>query len=213
MANPRYTVPSVVLSNTLAVSEKKGTPSVKIQLQTRDEQPRILYADLWLSDAAYEGSVNTLREVFGWQGVDIREFANPILAGLDVDAVCEQEWYQPDGGEGKNQEKVKFLNAPGGSGGMKTLDQPTIDNVFGRLNAKIAALGRAPGAAPARTAPAAGGRTGVPPYAPPAAGGRAGLRLPTAKQPPVQGGSYLGEEPPPARGRGGSDDIEDYLVH
>lgn len=150
MSATRYTVPATVASNALSLSKTKGTPSVKIAfltIPTEDgEQPRTLYADLWLTDAAFDSSVRTLREVFRWEGNDLAELNAPVLEGFEVDLVCEVEQYEDAQGNAKQREAVKFVNAPGG-GGVKALDDMAASDLCASLNAKLAGMGRQAGAA------------------------------------------------------------------
>lgn len=139
MSNERYYVPAITTGNALAEAKnEKRTPSVKIAMRTHPqqegEQPRALYADLWLSDAAFEGSIKTLEDVFGWTGHTLAELNEPVLAGIEVVAVCEQEY-----NEQKNQwfEKVVFINRPGGGGGVAKLDEAQSRQVVGKLDALL----------------------------------------------------------------------------
>lgn len=163
--NNRYNVPATVVGHALALSSQKNTPSVKLVLRTTDENPRNLYKDLWLSDGAFDGSVKVLREVLGWQGMDLQELnAQPaILAGIEVVAVCEVEEYDGPNGEPREREVVAFINDPNAQGGAKPLEAAQAANLARSLNAKLAALGRASGAnRPAAGGPPVSGRSARP---------------------------------------------------
>lgn len=140
MSNNRYTVLATVMSHALSLSKEKGTPSVKFVFKSTpvdaEDQPRTLYADLWLTDAAFEASVRTLRETFGWQGADMAELNQPILRDIEVELVCEVEVY-----ENKEREVVRFINLPGGAG-VKALDEMAAANLCASLNAKLAGMGQ-----------------------------------------------------------------------
>lgn len=148
MSATRYTVPATTSSNALSLSKTKGTPSVKIAFRsvpTEDgEQPRTLFADLWLTDAAFEATVRTLREVFRWEGNDLSELNAPILQGIEVDLVCEVEGYTDAQQQPREREVVKFINLPGagGAGGVKALDGMDAANLCSSLNARLASIGR-----------------------------------------------------------------------
>jgi hypothetical protein len=165
----RYTVAVAIAGNSLAEAST-GTSSVKLVLQTLEEQPRTLYADLWLSDKAFDATVKTLREVLGWQGTDFQELNEPIFVGAELDAVVDIEEYN-----GKLQHKVAFLNLPGRAT-AKPLDPAKASQLAARLNAKLARF------APVR----------MPSAAPRTTGARPPVRQPTA-------GAYDGPEPPQGR--------------
>jgi hypothetical protein len=166
-------IPGTITGNALDQSNS-GSPSVCIAITTHEEGPRVLYANLYLTEAAFDSSVKVLREVIGWEGFDIRELNEPIFKGIEVTAACAWETY-----EGKDKFKVKFINKPGG-GGVKKLDPMQAETLARSLNARLAALGRASGSArPAAGSPPVGGRSArpapspargepeLPPFAPP----------------------------------------------
>lgn len=107
---------AVVTGNTLATSRNKGTPSVEIQVRTTanlttgESVAKTLTGNLWLSGKAIDSTTETLYKVFGWCGESFAELGNPILSGIQVDVVTEDEVY-----EGKSYEKLKFFNRPGES--------------------------------------------------------------------------------------------------
>jgi hypothetical protein len=113
-----------VVSNSLAHVGDKKTPSVKFQLKVcfniatpNIAEGGVLYADLWLTDAAFENTMKTLSETFGWNGEDISELNNgELLFGIECNAVVEIEEY-----DGKLRPKVKFLNNPNRA-------QPAMEN-------------------------------------------------------------------------------------
>lgn len=148
-----YYFPAVVTGNALAESKNSKTPSVAVGLRTipqEGESPMTLYANLWLTDAAFEATVKTLREVLGWKGSDLTELNEPILKGIEVTAVCEWTEY-----EGKGRYEVRFLNSPGGGGGVRKLDETAAKFIVSRLNAKLAQMSRGSASAPRKSAPAA----------------------------------------------------------
>jgi hypothetical protein len=139
MSNDRYYVPCTVTGNALAEAKnEKRTPSVKIAMrshpQQEGEQSRALYSDLWLTEAAFEGTIKTLEEVFGWTGHSLAELNEPVLAGVEVVAVCEQEYNDQ---LGKWFEKVVFINRPGGGGGVARMDEAQTRQVVGKLDALL----------------------------------------------------------------------------
>ena len=132
----------MVVSNCLAQSKDKGTPSVKIQLGVKYNlltpgipEQASLYWDGWLSDAAFERTMDTLQAVFGWAGEDIQELNNPdLLFGYECNAVVEMENY-----EGKDRPKVKFLNNPNFAGKVAALKDTSAKELSGKLMGKILA--------------------------------------------------------------------------
>lgn len=136
MSNARYIVPCIVTGNALAESKEKRTPSVKISLRTQDENPRTLYADLYLTDAAFNATIETLETALGWSGMSLAELNDPVLKGVEVDAVCEIEEYPTTNGM-QQREAVRFLNAPGSGGGVKKMDSAQVQGVVNRLDALL----------------------------------------------------------------------------
>ena len=124
-----------VSGNALAES-KGGTPSVKLALVSvpkEGEMPRKLWADLWLTDAAVERSIETLRDVFGWQGKSFSELNEPIFEGREVVAACEWE----DGNDGNKREKVAYVN-PVAGGGVKKAEPHTIKAIVAKADGFLA---------------------------------------------------------------------------
>lgn len=128
-----------VLNNVFAKSQNKGTPSIKIKVETafnlKDPNTPVvehLYGDLYLSDKAYENSFNTLENAFGWAGDNLIELNDPDrLAGVEVDVVVENEEY-----DGKTNPKIKFFNKPGG-GQIKQLDANDVDDFMSTISNKL----------------------------------------------------------------------------
>ena len=133
----RYT--ATVESAELGQSEK-GTPFLALLCKT--EQGEELTAYLYLSDAAFERTTKTLREVFG---VD-NNFETVVaqVTGKECSIVVEAEEY-----EGKTRMKVKWVNSVSGSS-AKPLDNAA--SLLAQLSAKAK---RIPAAAPAATRTAA----------------------------------------------------------
>lgn len=129
--NPgRYT--ATVESAELGQSEK-GTPFLALICKT--EQGEELTAYLYLSDAAVERTVKTLREVFGFDN----NFETVVaqVTGKECSIVVEAEEY-----EGKTRMKVKWVNAVGGWSGKP------LENAESLLPQLSARAKRIPAAAP-----------------------------------------------------------------
>ena len=136
--NPgRYT--ATVESAELGQSEK-GTPFLALLCKT--DQGEELNAYLYLSDAAVERTVKTLREVFAFDN----SFESVVqqVTGKPCSIVVEAEEF-----EGKTRMKVKWVNTVGGSAGKPLENAGTL---LAQLSAKAK---RIPAAAPAATRTAA----------------------------------------------------------
>ena len=136
--NPgRYT--ATVQSAELGQSDK-GTPFLSLACKT--DQGEELTAYLYLSDAAVERTVKTLREVFAFDN----SFESVVqqVTGKPCSIVVEAEEY-----EGKTRMKIKWVNSVGGSS-AKPLDNAA--SLLAQLSAKAK---RIPAAAPAATRTAA----------------------------------------------------------
>lgn len=136
--NPgRYT--ATIESAELGQSEAKGTPFLSLLCKTAEGEELTAY--LYLSDAAFERTTKTLREVFAFDN----NFETVVaqVTGKECSIVVEAEEY-----EGKTRMRVKWINAVGGSSG-KPLEN--AGSLLAQLSAKAK---RIPAAAPtaARTA-------------------------------------------------------------
>lgn len=132
---------ATVIGNTLAVSKDKKTPSIKLKVQTMYETSDVakpvvhtFWGDLWLTYAAMEKTLKTLRETFGWQGSLISEFTEPILVGKKIEVVVDwEEW------DGRPRANIAFYNRLGGMQGVEGEDlvklvgqvQPALNEALG----------------------------------------------------------------------------------
>jgi hypothetical protein len=102
--------------NCLAESSDKRTPSIQLSfiassmiLPGQDPVPvdRNFKADLWLTDATLDRSLETVGKVFGWYGDDLEELNHnrTLFAGKKAMLVCEEEEYN-----GEKRMKVCFVN-------------------------------------------------------------------------------------------------------
>lgn len=139
--NPgRYT--ATVESAELGQSEK-GTPFLALLCKT--EQGDELTAYLYLSDAAVERTIKTLREVFAFDN----NFESVVqqVTGKPCSIVVEAEEY-----EGKTRMKVKWVNSVGGSSAKPLENSATL---LAQLSAKAKRIPAAAPAAARTAAPAA----------------------------------------------------------
>lgn len=112
----RYRYLATCKENCIAESSKNHTPSVQLSFLTkhRIEQGNVktpcamtLRADLWLTQDAFERSIETLGKCFNWYGEDLMEIHNnrTLFAGTDCILVCEEEEW-----ESEPRLKVRFVN-------------------------------------------------------------------------------------------------------
>ena len=126
----------VVTGNALSKSSNKGTASVKIALETMPKDGEIvrpLWADLWLTEKTMERTIETLEKTLGWQGKSFAELNDPVLAGVEVVAVCE--WEVDD--QGRDREKVAFLNSTAG-GGVKRAEDADVRSIASQADGFLA---------------------------------------------------------------------------
>ena len=138
--NPgRYTA---TIENAELGQSEKGTPYLSLLCKTTEGEDLTAY--LYLSDAAFERTTKTLREVFGFD--NNFEAVVAQVTGKECSIVVEAEEY-----EGKTRMKVKWVNAVGGGSGKP------LENAESLLTQLSARAKRIPAAAPAaaRTAPVA----------------------------------------------------------
>lgn len=155
--------------STIAVSKKNQTPSVKCRFKllegigTNDTH---LYHDLWLSEKAFERTMETLRGVFGWFGTCTHDFMDhhDMLNGVEVDLAIEEETYN-----GKTDWKVKYVNPVGGNPDVVTnVTREESERISAEMKPKIMmwdqkhrAQTAAPAASPAKSAVAASPKPSV----------------------------------------------------
>lgn len=126
----------IVTGNALSKSSNKGTASVKIALETvakEGEPSRPLWADLWLTEKTMERTIETLEKTLGWQGKSFAELNEPILAGVEVVAVCE--WEVDD--KGRDREKVAFISSTAG-GGVKRAEADDVRSIASQADGFLA---------------------------------------------------------------------------
>lgn len=105
-----------VVSHVLGRSKEKNTPFVAVEFESEGSIGERITWWGYLSDAAYERTVNSLR-VLGWEPADHNGLISSlngtdILKGALCEIVVETETY-----EGKQRPKVKWVNPVGGGGG------------------------------------------------------------------------------------------------
>jgi hypothetical protein len=126
-----------VLSHALAESKENGTPSVKIHFELlynldspEVETHKSIYHDLWLSEKAFNRSMDVLVDVLGWKGSNLSELNDSpdLLADSECVLVTNLEEYN-----GKTRIKVKFVNSI-----QKKLDSSKAKTLSEKLASKVA---------------------------------------------------------------------------
>ena len=129
---------ATVLADQVGESSEKKTPGVFIDFQL--EEGGTIRGTLWLSDKAYERSLNTLREVFAFN--DDFATVGPQLEGRACSVVIELEQDRED--PDKHWPRVKWINAVGGPKAVA----PVEDSLLARLSRQAKGIAR-PAEAPA----------------------------------------------------------------
>lgn len=90
-----------------------------------------------------EKTIQTLKQVFGWDGQDPFWLSDTDLTGADFEVVGEHEEYQPPDGEAKMVFKIQWLNPIGGTG-AKMPTPADRKSVAAKYGAKLRALSGKP---------------------------------------------------------------------
>lgn len=134
------------------LGEKKGTPFIRVPLVVEDgpqEGKEILWYG-YLTDAAFDRTIQTLAEVFGFDGdLDGLQNGTVSFAGQECRIVTDFEEYK-----GESRLKVKWLNSAGGGQLDEATAKPILDRLRSRAKAVAAAAGK--GKAPDASAPGKG---------------------------------------------------------
>ena len=126
---------------------EKGTPAVAVEFVFSDESLGSIRWDGWLSDAAFDRTIESLRHC-GWTGDDLSD-----LDGLDaneVELVVEDDDYN-----GKTYSKVKWVNRAGSLAHKSPLTGDKAKFFAKQMQARIRALDASKPAPGPRTAPKA----------------------------------------------------------
>jgi hypothetical protein len=116
---------AVVISNKLSIAES-GAASISIQFETMPDKKKF-WGSLWLTEKAFDRSMKTLEEVFGWAGESLLDLNDSKkLAGKQCSLACDNEEYQ-----GKVTEKVKFINK------LNVLDEDQAASIAAKLQDRL----------------------------------------------------------------------------
>jgi len=128
-----------------------GTDGILIPLVVEtDEGPRFIQWIGWLSEKAFDGTIQRLTKTFGFNGDLVSlQSGKQTFEGMDCEIVTVIETY-----ENKPRCKVKWLN-PVGGGQRSAPDAAKIDSIVKRLQSRAKAVAAATlKEQPATTAPA-----------------------------------------------------------
>lgn len=121
-----------VIKAEVGESTKKGTPGVFFTFKTEEGE---INGTLWLSPAAYERTLNTLRECFGFND-DFASLAAQV-EGREVSITVEME---PDSSDAtKEWARVKWINP------IRAAAKPVAGGLLAQLSAKAKAIAKPAG--------------------------------------------------------------------
>lgn len=144
--NKKETYSAVVMANALQMTQN-GKESVAIQVQTianlvtGEEAEKRFVGNLWLTPAAVEKSIETLREVFGYKENSFRPLNDPKkLNGVEVEITVEYDIYN-----GQERASVRWFNKPGSfaNRGIKPIADSLAASICERLDAYFINAGQA----------------------------------------------------------------------
>jgi hypothetical protein len=119
---------------------KNETPFIRVPLVVvgGDQDGREIVWQGWLTDAAFDNTIKSASEAFGWDG-DLQALSSGEVSfeGKECEIVCDTETF-----EGKPRVKVKWLNNINGGGG-KAMDDGKVSSLIKRLQSKSKAIAKA----------------------------------------------------------------------
>lgn len=96
-----------------------------------------IYGDLWLTENAFENSMKTLVEVFGFSGIEMGLLNNKqYFAGIQCEIVVENEEFTDEKGT-RLIPKVKFINAVGSFQGLRSINEEELIPMLESLNSRL----------------------------------------------------------------------------
>lgn len=149
LENGTYRARPVSGEGAASVYESKGGALMLAQKFAIDGGPTITSQTCLVnkSGAVTTRTLDDLKSLFGWNGVDPTWFMETDLSGVEVDLVIENEEY-----EGKVYPKVKWVNKPGAGGGYKLPESADKKALLAKYGSKFRALA-GPQPAATRTPP------------------------------------------------------------
>lgn len=115
-------------------SDEKATPFVRIPVQVTEEgteKDSVGVWQGWLSNAAFDRTIKSLVEAFGFNG-DLAGLATgrQSFTGKPCNVTVKPEEY-----DGKTYFKVKWLNAPGGGASApKPIERTKLEQLIAEMN-------------------------------------------------------------------------------
>lgn len=135
--NKKETFSAIVMANALQVSQN-GKESVAIQVQaiknlvTDEEVEKRFIGNLWITPAAVDGTIKTLKDVFDYKEHSFLPLNNPqYLNGKEVEITVEYEVYN-----GTERASIRWFNKPGSfeSRRIKPIAQKLAEDIAQRLD-------------------------------------------------------------------------------
>lgn len=129
---------------------ENNTPFIRIPCfvtDDGDQEGREITWKGWISEAAFDRTIQTLCKVFPqWDG-DLEALQNDTFsfAGFDCEVVSESKTHN-----GQKRVEAKWLNALGGGGG-KVMDSGKVQSLISKLGRRAKAIAKQTGATPATT--------------------------------------------------------------
>lgn len=121
MQHPTGKFAATIISAQVAESNKKGTPGVFFTFKTSHGE---IEGSLWLSDAAYERTLKTIRECFAFND-DFASLGSQI-EGKECSITVDME----TGSDGKEYARVKWINP------VKPAAKPVSGSLLATLTAR-----------------------------------------------------------------------------
>lgn len=130
-------------------SEDKGTPHVRIPVEVTEDGTEKGASGVWLgwlTNAAFDRTIKTLVEAFGFNG-DLAGLATgrQNFTGKPCNVTTKAEEYN-----GKTYHKIAWLNAPGGGASApKPIERTKLEQLIGTMNKRAMQVAASAGKEPA----------------------------------------------------------------
>lgn len=124
-------------------SKEQKTPFLRLPLKVTEgpQKGKICVYNAWLSEAAFDRTIQTLKKVFGFNG-DLNALyeGKASFSGMPCNITAETETYN-----GKSRVKIAWLNAPGGGAGTgpKGMEANKLNSLLSKLGPRAKAIAKA----------------------------------------------------------------------
>lgn len=126
--------------NGIFSESKEGTPCIALPLEVidpGDQQGKRITWKGYLTEKAFDRTVITLRDAFGWDGdLQAADINKQIFSRLECAIVTESETYN-----GEMRFKVKWLNSAHG-GGAKAMDSQKLNGIIAKHGRRAKAIAK-----------------------------------------------------------------------